>query len=67
MEVKTLESYFGSEWHDQDWAKSFLEEHKHMLNIAWSKTSDDSRDNDESIDMPYGLKKYTIADWKVIL
>ena len=47
--------------------KALLEECKCMLKTAWSTTSDDSSENEESIDMPDGLKKYTIADRKVIL
>ena len=47
--------------------KALLEERKCMLKTAWSTTSDDSSENEELIDMSYGLKKYTIADRKVIL
>ena len=47
--------------------KALLEERKHMLKTAWSTTSDDSSEIEESIDMLDGLKKYTIADRKVIL
>ena len=47
--------------------KALLEERKHMLKTTWSTTSDDSSENKESIDMPDGLKKYTIANRKVIL
>ena len=47
--------------------KTLLEERKCMLKTAWSTTSDDSSENEESIDMLDGLKKYTIANQKVIL
>ena len=47
--------------------KALLEERTRMLKTTWSTTSDDSSENEESIDMPNGLKKYTIADRKVIL
>ena len=47
--------------------KALLEERKCMLKTAWLMASDDSSENKISIDMPDGLKRYTIAYQKVIL
>ena len=47
--------------------KALYNECKRTLKTAWSTASDDSSEEETHIDMPDGLKKYTIEDRKVIL
>ena len=61
----TFKCYFYSECMTKVEQKALINERKRMLKSAWSTTSDDS--DEKNIEMPYGLKKYTIADRKVIL
>ena len=47
--------------------KALYNECKRTLKTTWSIANDDSSEGEGNIDMPEGLKKYTIEDRKVIL
>ena len=47
--------------------KALYDECKRTLKATWSTASDDSNEGEGHIDMPKGLKKYTVEDRKVIL
>ena len=47
--------------------KALYNECKRTLKATWSTANDDSSEGEAHIDMPKGLKRYTIKDRKVIL